>query len=641
MKNSQAPGNLYYDPHALIRSSDGSQRLEALSQRLLLPGLQCPGKVTWMPEEADPKGTGSQFCQIIGLRVMRGEEQDHITGALYKYVGGSGFVWRCKAFTGQVPLFWIELLLLTCSMFYLDWVLDIKQLKLFYQSSMRMYLAANAIGILLPIAVTWYDIILWVRESPASAELDALRSLIKPYSVLVVLIACITSQSFVLVLTLLSCRFRKKHVLLSGAKYAEVVEAGTSLLVQMNFLLSLIFGVKQMDNLHLSTEELQSLAISVAVSCASLGLSFAGRDQADTRILRVPGKLKGWQPTMVLLFFVRILEVASRVCTVNLLHLSTRSSYSVGGPLAAALTCLSAKLAFPKAGPSEIFAALFAHPGQILEPASQLPLWKSSCISWMLVAAAALAQYRLHVDEAAYLELFSHAKPGPPALLLAWLATYACSQVGLYAFWRFGHMLQHPIVDELGMKLPDEEVLMPSTETNMQQVPRRSFAYSEVATTFDSKVVPAAFLEICAKNGHVLTLDKIMLDALFEDRVRAIQGSLPHEALQEAMIPKADQEGETIEDSTIPSSFVDLAASQALVDVDLTGASFPQADKSTWGRPPDASLQSSSRPAGSCSRLFGSRCVSACMAAARGCCWLEVSEEGERLWMLQSSWSWS
>ena len=49
-----------------------------------------------------------------------------------------------------------------------------QQLKLFYQSHFFFYLAANAIGILIPIVIEYVEVTLWAWESPASAELDAL-----------------------------------------------------------------------------------------------------------------------------------------------------------------------------------------------------------------------------------------------------------------------------------------------------------------------------------------------------------------------------------------------------------------------------------------------------------------------------------
>ena len=44
------------------------------------------------------------------------------------HVEGGGFTWRCKSLTGQTSMFWVDLLLLTCFLFYLDWGLDVLQL---------------------------------------------------------------------------------------------------------------------------------------------------------------------------------------------------------------------------------------------------------------------------------------------------------------------------------------------------------------------------------------------------------------------------------------------------------------------------------------------------------------------------------
>ena len=61
----------------------------------------------------------------------------------------------------------------------------------------------------------------------------------------------------------------------------EAAESTISALVQTNFLVSLLAKVDATAKLALTDEQLQSMAISVAISCLSAGLSFAGRDKSD------------------------------------------------------------------------------------------------------------------------------------------------------------------------------------------------------------------------------------------------------------------------------------------------------------------------------------------------------------------------
>ena len=70
---------------------------------------------------------------------------------------------------------------------------------------------------------------------------------------------------------------------------AEIVDSA-------NFLVSLLAEVDAIAR-ALTGEQLQSMAISVANSCLSAGLSFAGRDKSDGIVLSLPGKV-GWGPTM-------------------------------------------------------------------------------------------------------------------------------------------------------------------------------------------------------------------------------------------------------------------------------------------------------------------------------------------------------
>ena len=107
-----------------------------------------------------------------------------------------------------------------------------------------------------------------------------------------------------------------------------------SALVQTNFLVSFFAEVDAIAKLALTAEQLQSMAISVAISCLSAGLSFAGRDKSDGIVLSLPGKV-GWGPTMGCLVLVRAMEVASRMVAFNIIQVSMRGGWCghVGGPL--------------------------------------------------------------------------------------------------------------------------------------------------------------------------------------------------------------------------------------------------------------------------------------------------------------------
>ena len=131
---------------------------------------------------------------------------------------------------------------------------------------------------------------------------------------------------------------------------AQVAESAVSALVQMNFLVSALGRIAQIEALELSDEELNSMKLSVLVSCFSLGLGFASRDKADSAVLGLPGKV-GWGPTMAGLVLARSLEVFSRILAVNVLQASLRGLplLRFAGVGAVALAFLAACLAFPDA----------------------------------------------------------------------------------------------------------------------------------------------------------------------------------------------------------------------------------------------------------------------------------------------------
>ena len=86
--------------------------------------------------------------------------------------------------------------------------------------------------------------------------------------------------------------------------------------------MSVVVGVQSVASLDLNNADLQSMAISIGVSCCSAGLSFAGRDKTDATVLGLPGKIT-WSPTMACLVLVRSLEVASRMIAFNLIQVSS------------------------------------------------------------------------------------------------------------------------------------------------------------------------------------------------------------------------------------------------------------------------------------------------------------------------------
>ena len=122
--------------------------------------------------------------------------------------------------------------------------------------------------------------------------------------------------------------------------------------VQANFLLCAICGVEKFRELQLSRGDLTSLAVSVGVSCASLGYSFAGRDKKDCRILGLPGKL-GLDERLLALELVRVLEIASRICAINILHVSLRGTRRCAGPATFLVLIAAARALFPCAGAPE------------------------------------------------------------------------------------------------------------------------------------------------------------------------------------------------------------------------------------------------------------------------------------------------
>ena len=177
----------------------------------------------------------------------------------------------------------------------------------------------------------------------------------------------------------------------------QVAESAISALVQTNFLISALGGISQIQELSLKDTDLQGMAFSILVSCLSLGLGFATRDKLDAKVLGLPGKVD-WGLTMLGLVMARSLEVTSRVLAFNIIQVSVRGwpLLRFGGVFAAMLALLLCKLSFPDAPAADVVAtwphapgscrtragnsipgfqaAVIAHPGQVLEPNSLLPL---------------------------------------------------------------------------------------------------------------------------------------------------------------------------------------------------------------------------------------------------------------------------
>ena len=249
----------------------------------------------------------------------------------------------------------------------------------------------------MPIMFTTWDAIRFVGTR--SPDLDAMTFWIPPGILLPLLVIATISQTLMLLLSLVSAAtgkppgstklsaafcsfaplqdpgstpcsreqslqrrriadiFRRVCSGVPGLLHRQVAESATSALVQTNFLISALGGVSQIQALELSEEQLQSMQLSVAVSCLSLGLGFASRDKADSAVLGLPGKL-GWDATMAALVLTRSMEVSSRVFAYNILQVSVRGwpLLRFGSLVAVGLVLVSARLLFPDASLADVAA---------------------------------------------------------------------------------------------------------------------------------------------------------------------------------------------------------------------------------------------------------------------------------------------
>eukprot|EP00434_Breviolum_minutum_P004704 symbB.v1.2.004147.t1/scaffold235.1/size321457/6 len=475
VKNVDTGASEWYHPDVLIRTSEKTY-MEPLSRHFFYPAASFPGRRRWLPATAKPTFDGTvKGDEVIGLRTMPGQACSHVVGVLHKTSFCSCNV---QSITGQSMMFWFDQVVLVGVLFYADIFLDLKQLKLFYDQDLVDYMAFNAFGLLIPPIVTLLEAFEWSRTP--SPELNFFQSRIQSEVLQkIIIVAAVASQSHVLLLVMLSMKFRStpgrvwignfgilgwrtgggqnsalftnfggghcglEHIGL----FPEVAESTISALVQTNFLVSLLAKVDAISKLALTGEQLQSMAISVAISCLSAGLSFAGRDKSDGIVLSLPGKV-GWGPTMGCLVLVRAMEVASRMVAFNIIQVSMRGGWCghVGGPLAVFVFVLASRLCFAEAKLVDVLASLTAHPGQILEPQSLLPLWRSLMLHGILALAAGGQQVLLRTHRA---WMPSDAKELPPKYLVGWLLITACSFLGLICLSVFGRCLEQPVFSQL------------------------------------------------------------------------------------------------------------------------------------------------------------------------------------------------
>lgn len=383
-----------------------------------------------------PAGT-----EVTSFRAFSGCERDHIFGL--KSVSS----WSLESATGQKPLFWAELLVLTFGLYYLDVITDLQQLALFASEGRYDYLVISCIGISIPIVTTLVEAMRWNFTS--SPQCDLFRRTIPSMAARVTLIfLSVVSQLHMILLVICSIVMRTRHDLLLGTKHAEVAESGVSALLQSNYLLLILVALESVP----SEAALRSLAISVTISVASLGFGFASRDKEDTKVLDVPGKL-GWGPTFAGLIIVRTVEVTSRLLAINVVHLSTRSGISLGGPAAVAMLAGLSWLAFPEAKneKSHVFAGIIAHPGQVLLGSrSQLPLRRSLCIHIFLQALAFALQGLLHMSPT----MLPEAQVLPFEVLVVSLLATLGSTFGLCALAHYGSKRPHPFFKSVAKDRP-------------------------------------------------------------------------------------------------------------------------------------------------------------------------------------------
>eukprot|EP00438_Fugacium_kawagutii_P002525 Skav234522 [mRNA] locus=scaffold2407:105107:112478:- [translate_table: standard] len=211
-------------------------------------------------------------------------------------------------------------------------------------------------------------------------------------------------------------------------------------------MLSYLAGLDFISKLNVNETQLWNMLISIAISCGSLGLSFASRDKKSSRILDLPGKV-GWGPVMVALVTVRAMEVASRLAAFNIIHVSYRSRGAIGhlgGPAAALAMCLAAKLSFPMAEIPDVL---------------------------------------------------------PDTFMAAWLVTTAAALLGLKSLALYGqHFVEQPIFADLGLR----HLLGRCFEDHgdgaedLLQVLARCQALEELNLSFCKQILGPAWTKVCS-----------------------------------------------------------------------------------------------------------------------------------------------
>ncbi|CAK9062932.1 unnamed protein product [Durusdinium trenchii] len=481
-------------------------RLERLSGHFEWPEKALKGQWRQLPELdvsvplwTSPPIRHATTETVATLRSMRGQERDHLLGAVLM----SSSRWSTRNLTGQTAMFWFELLVLDCAAWYFDVYSDISSLQLFASTGMMDYFVLNFAGMMLPMIVSLRDI--WHFHATPSPELDALKAAarhvhLSGHWLELATYGAIALQMQMLWLTAWSAKHCMKHSLLGATKLAEVAESACSALIQFNYLLCVIVGVKEFDTLQLSEADFIRLGASITMSCGLLGMGFAFRDTEPVRVLGLPGKLKLDREPFLLaaLTLVRVLEVTSQVLAINFVHVSTRfQGFSMGGPAMTLGLALLAKFFLTKATTEHVLAAILAHPGQVLEPRSLMPLGNTMKMKVASAAAVIIAQ-----AFARYSTFSEEAKAIPDWLLAMWFALTVLSWMGLGGMALFGKKVKNKtfqrLADDVGV-----------------------ITYRAVKAAFDcAKEVPDTIL-MALTEDYTLLWDKSALEEL-----RAVSASM-------------------------------------------------------------------------------------------------------------------
>ena len=136
-----------FDGHAVIFDRMTSRyRLEPLSGLIAYPKPPpAPGLVQWLPRappaiEEDLGSNQGPSLEISGLRVLQGRTRAYIFGVKMIPTVRSDMSARFEACTGQTPMFWLDLIVLTFILGLTDWALDWQQLALFLVAKERSVL---------------------------------------------------------------------------------------------------------------------------------------------------------------------------------------------------------------------------------------------------------------------------------------------------------------------------------------------------------------------------------------------------------------------------------------------------------------------------------------------------------------------